>query len=631
MYNVVFLFGASCSGKSTLGQALYSDLGSQWTYIDRDDLIEQNVCSEETADATLDQRIKSIQNNIIVDAQLPWREKRKGELYFMVSPPLPVLLQRDAQRTVRLNRSAQRALYCREYVLETHQAISSIDKNSFTYCFDSSQESVQDEIQKVKSFLKQKIAHFTFSVIPSPLILQVASYGIPRDLGNLRSVTKAFAGILGLTSLQGRHQFQRLLNEYSRNKRIHYFTKLLAFSKTQKLAFSHPVNSYAALTFVCCTPNRSIVAATTERSSSRSKVENQLFCTDQMGRSVLKTATQDPISHLDECRLLGSTGQTVDFWHFDRAVSFRPTNESFEKHPKPEKCPPLLNALCLFKEGSLIFSVSEWGFLRCLDRYGNLINDRDLFKENEVARKKKSGIKKVFKMGEFLLILPQVSRKRLPQHFWIVKCNQDLTQVKHQEQPNLTEHCKPLAANSEFCFFLDQDLSFQCRVLAFRITAEGPKLAWNSTPFHDSSSVFHASANDIYLTIETMADENGIIPIYVFNANNGVQRETMKISAERASGASIKAFLWDDLLVRGCGNELFVKNLKTNKKIARILSQHVICIHAVNLAPSFDRLQILASRQKSSRHNLTAVLFSLHLPDISEERKEDGAQLEKKR
>src|ERR1700722_7641570 len=98
MNNIIYLFGASCSGKSTLGKALQNSLGNQWTYIDRDDLIEQGLCSDSTANAALEEKVQSIKNRVIIDAQIPWRKKRKDELYFLVLPPLKTLLERDATR-----------------------------------------------------------------------------------------------------------------------------------------------------------------------------------------------------------------------------------------------------------------------------------------------------------------------------------------------------------------------------------------------------------------------------------------------------------------------------------------------------------------------------------------------------
>ncbi len=153
---LIYLFGASCSGKSTLGKALFSTLGTHWTYIDRDDLIEQGVCSDSTANATLEKRIELIKDRVIIDAQIPWRKKNLGELYFLVLPPLQTLLERDAKRTSQLQRTKIQAQYAREYVIETHQQLEQIDKAEFDYCFDSSKLSVQDEVKIIQTF---KIRH----------------------------------------------------------------------------------------------------------------------------------------------------------------------------------------------------------------------------------------------------------------------------------------------------------------------------------------------------------------------------------------------------------------------------------------------------------------------------------------
>jgi hypothetical protein len=151
MNNVIFLFGASCSGKSTLGKELQNQLGSHWTYLDRDDLIEQNLCTDATADATLEERIQSIKHHMIIDAQIPWRPKREGELYILIFPPLEILLDRDAERSALRKRPLKRAQYAREYVIKTHETLNKLEKSDFDCCFDSSQVSVQDEIDTITS------------------------------------------------------------------------------------------------------------------------------------------------------------------------------------------------------------------------------------------------------------------------------------------------------------------------------------------------------------------------------------------------------------------------------------------------------------------------------------------------
>lgn len=151
MSSIIFLFGPSCSGKSTLGKVLQMNFGDKWTYIDRDDLIEQNLCTDSTADKTLEERIQLIKNNIIVDAQIPWREKMMGEFYFMILPPLEVLLKRDSDRTNKLQRSEKQAYYAREYVVKTHRILSEWDNRKFNYCFDSSRQTVEEEVSIIKS------------------------------------------------------------------------------------------------------------------------------------------------------------------------------------------------------------------------------------------------------------------------------------------------------------------------------------------------------------------------------------------------------------------------------------------------------------------------------------------------
>jgi hypothetical protein len=140
-------------------------LGSRWTYIDRDVLIEQGVCAEAKSDITLEERIDSIKSRVIIDAQVLWREKRKGVLYFLVLPLLELLLQRDAERTILHKRDKSLAKACREYVIETHETLDKIEKAQFDYCFDlPRQVSFHDKVNKIITFIpdRPQVAVFSF-------------------------------------------------------------------------------------------------------------------------------------------------------------------------------------------------------------------------------------------------------------------------------------------------------------------------------------------------------------------------------------------------------------------------------------------------------------------------------------
>ena len=58
------------------------------------------------------------------------------------------------ERAIKLQRTEKQAYYAREYVLETHNTLSKIERTSFDHCFDSSRESIIDEINVVKTIIK---------------------------------------------------------------------------------------------------------------------------------------------------------------------------------------------------------------------------------------------------------------------------------------------------------------------------------------------------------------------------------------------------------------------------------------------------------------------------------------------
>lgn len=154
---VIYIFGPSCGGKSTLGMALKESLGDQWTYVDRDKLIEQNCKNEQEENdlnVCLEEKIRSLKEKVIVDAQKPWREKKQDELYILVLAPLNVLLERDAERVRNWTSSKPRSKWATDYVIKTHQIFENMKKEQFDYQFDSSRVSVQEEVNLIKNRLE---------------------------------------------------------------------------------------------------------------------------------------------------------------------------------------------------------------------------------------------------------------------------------------------------------------------------------------------------------------------------------------------------------------------------------------------------------------------------------------------
>lgn len=140
----IFIFGPSCSGKSTLAKELKERMGESWSVLDRDDLVQKEEIPEGKANEEVDRRLEG-RTSMIVDAQVPWRDKNAGELFFLVYPPLDVLLKRDAVRTERLKRPEKRAHWAREYVKKTHGELGKIDKSFFDRIF-ASEESLEEEV-----------------------------------------------------------------------------------------------------------------------------------------------------------------------------------------------------------------------------------------------------------------------------------------------------------------------------------------------------------------------------------------------------------------------------------------------------------------------------------------------------
>lgn len=160
--SVLFIFGPSCGGKSTLAKSLVQHLGPLWTYLDRDELIKEGLCAEEQANTTLQDMILFMESNnqhVVIDAHIPWRAPNtEYETYILVHAPLSTLLARDAKRTVQLHRPPKRAHYARLYVEETFAEVFKAPVR-LNFCYDlvldSSKCSLKDEIVEVLHLLSQ--------------------------------------------------------------------------------------------------------------------------------------------------------------------------------------------------------------------------------------------------------------------------------------------------------------------------------------------------------------------------------------------------------------------------------------------------------------------------------------------
>lgn len=122
---IIFVYGSSCSGKSTLSTALARELSSLWRVIDRDDVIDQ-CQDEERADDFLLEAIQAAFEqgvSVIVDTQVPPQFAQNMQLYeplfVFVYANLPTLIRRDEHRSDIKNRPLMRNYYARSWVYDT--------------------------------------------------------------------------------------------------------------------------------------------------------------------------------------------------------------------------------------------------------------------------------------------------------------------------------------------------------------------------------------------------------------------------------------------------------------------------------------------------------------------------------
>lgn len=138
----IFVFGPSCSGKTTLAEALQNKLGKEWVYVHRDVLIRTGKCSPENAEALMES-MAAKHPHVIVDARFPWRSKHWDEVYVLLMPPLATLLARSLQRNEKHSRVGQ------NYVKWTYSTLKRYHGKFFDYCLDSAHLSLEQEISIV--------------------------------------------------------------------------------------------------------------------------------------------------------------------------------------------------------------------------------------------------------------------------------------------------------------------------------------------------------------------------------------------------------------------------------------------------------------------------------------------------
>lgn len=144
---IVLVYGASCSGKSTLSHSIANHMGGSWHVIDRDEVIElyqqMNVEDPQEVESHADEyliaemhRELGLGKHLVVDTQFPRPLIATFQKYSPISvfvyAPLAVLLARDDKRTQVLQREAKRQYYARAFVLETYVQLLTFE-NSVGY------------------------------------------------------------------------------------------------------------------------------------------------------------------------------------------------------------------------------------------------------------------------------------------------------------------------------------------------------------------------------------------------------------------------------------------------------------------------------------------------------------------
>lgn len=161
---LVWIAGPSCSGKSTVSRLLHEKHPS-WTLIEYD-TIEENMGRHVSQELVFDQLITEIntalnQNtSVIVDTNTLYKEKiealqcKATVVYFYIYAPLELLLQRDAQRTLRLNRNKTQARRAQEFVIHNFYAFYPDGIPVQSQCIDSHTLDTINAVDVIEKYLQ---------------------------------------------------------------------------------------------------------------------------------------------------------------------------------------------------------------------------------------------------------------------------------------------------------------------------------------------------------------------------------------------------------------------------------------------------------------------------------------------
>ncbi len=150
----IIIMGASCSGKSTLSKKLLELLGNQWKLVELDVIEEEfKALGKNTDDINLLDAVVVQSNalltagwNIIIDTNIYHEILQKisvnDKKFVLVYCPVNILLARNAQRDVVLQRSPQRAVRARKYVVKTFYNFENFNK--YDVWIDSSIEDINN-------------------------------------------------------------------------------------------------------------------------------------------------------------------------------------------------------------------------------------------------------------------------------------------------------------------------------------------------------------------------------------------------------------------------------------------------------------------------------------------------------
>jgi adenylylsulfate kinase-like enzyme len=165
-WQVLFIMGPSCSGKTTIARAVQQELGQEWILAEYD-VIEDEMHERADHVAVFNNLMRYVNKklkenkNVLIDTNfmcLPACEQLISleKIYIVCSAPLTILLERNRTRNSKKNRTSAQVDIAQEWIKESYNNFFSSEQPIRYDCIiDTTSTTIEDCTTKIISLIHQ--------------------------------------------------------------------------------------------------------------------------------------------------------------------------------------------------------------------------------------------------------------------------------------------------------------------------------------------------------------------------------------------------------------------------------------------------------------------------------------------